>query len=81
MQTQDWRMLRDLLLIFGLIFFVVGLYISASAAGTGDDWNTLHARALATAGWDVGLFTIAFCSVATALVFDRRMREEELLAS
>jgi hypothetical protein len=82
MQIRDWRMLRDLIFVFGLIFLAGGIYIASSAGIPTQDssWTTARALALADAGWDIGLIIIGLCSIATAVVFHFRIGEEELIS-
>ncbi len=79
----DWRRPRNLLLIFGFIFIGGGLYIAASAGMLGntvdlDTTTTMRALALASTGWDLGLLIIGTCSIVTAAVLHRKIKEEEM---
>jgi len=79
MEIQDWRMLRNLLLIFGIILIAGGIYIVTSAGLPGPDvgWTTTRALQLAYNGWDLILLIIGACMVSGALIFHLRVREEE----
>ncbi len=79
----DWRRVRNLLLIFGLIFIGGGLYVAVSAGMLGNTVDlhattTVRALTLASTGWDLGLLIIGTCSIVTAAVLHRKIREEEM---
>jgi protein-S-isoprenylcysteine O-methyltransferase Ste14 len=79
MQINDWRMVRNLLLIFGLIFIGGGIYVATTAGmlGSSFGWTTVRGLALAAAGWDLGLLIIGSCSISTAAILHFRIKEEE----
>jgi hypothetical protein len=79
----DWRRVRNLLLIFGLIFIGAGIYVAASAGMLGNDVDlyantTVRALALASTGWDLGLLILGSCSIVTALILHGKVKEEEM---
>jgi hypothetical protein len=79
----DWRRLRNLLLIFGLIFIGGGIYVAASAGMFGNtidshDIIVMRALALASTGWDLGLLILGSCSIVTALILHGKVKEEEM---
>jgi hypothetical protein len=82
MEIQDWRMLRNLLLIFGIILLAGGIYV-AFTAGTHEfnsSWTTARALQLAYNGWDIFLLIVGACLVSSAVIFHFRVKEEERLS-
>ena len=69
MEIQDWRMLRNLLLIFGIILLSGGIYVA---------WgDTVRARVLAYNGWDTFLLIVGACLISSAVIFHFRVKEED----
>jgi hypothetical protein len=82
MEIQDWRMLRNLLLMFGIILLAGGIYIASSAGPPGPQtgWTTTRALQLAYDGWDIVLLIVGACLVSSAVVFHFRVKEEESIS-
>ena len=82
MEIQDWRMLRNLLLIFGIILLEGGIYVawSASMVGFNSSWTTARALQLAYNGWDISLLIVGACLVSSAVIFHFRVKEEDRLS-
>lgn len=79
MEIQDWRTLRNLLSIFGIILLAAGIYIASSAGPVGLDtsWATARALKLADDGWDIALLVVGACLISASAIFHFRLREEE----
>jgi hypothetical protein len=80
MEIQDWRMLRNLLLIFGIILITGGIYIEVTAGTSDVSWTRTRALELAYDGWDVFLLIVGACLVSSAVIFHFRVREEDRLS-
>lgn len=75
-------MLRNLLLIFGIILLAGGIYIASTAGLPGPEtgWTTTRALQLAYNGWDIVLFIVGACLVSSAVILHFRVKEEESLS-
>ena len=82
MEIQDWRMLRNLLSIFGIILLAGGIYIASSAGPVGFDtsWATARALKLADDGWDIVLLIVGACLVSSGVIFHFRVKEEDSIS-
>lgn len=72
-------MLRNLLLIFGIILIAGGIYVASSAGlpGSGTGWTALRSFQMASNGWDVGLLIVGACLISSAVIFHWRLKDEE----
>jgi hypothetical protein len=82
MEIQDWRMLRNLLLIFGIILLAGGIYIASIAdmVGFNSSWSARAVVQLAYCGWPIFLLIVGACLVSSAVIFHFRVKEEDRLS-
>jgi hypothetical protein len=75
-------MLRNLILIFGIILFAGGIYVASSAGlpGSNTGWTTLRSFQMASNGWDVGLLIVGTCLISSAVIFHWRLKDEESIS-
>ena len=79
MEPKDWRMLGNLLIIFGVIVIGGGLYIQINL-------SRIFIQYIGDQGWaayrslggvDIALIIVGLCLVASGFIFRRRATEEE----